>query len=157
MLQKDFAAGVVIFRIDEDGSRSYLVIKNHAGHWELPKGHSEPGEEWIQTALREATEETGIDDIELIPDFSRQTRYVFRDRKRGIIQKVVCFALGRTKSESVRLSYEHTDFLFLPIEQAIARLTHAATRAVLHDAEVFLNPVPSPGVPREGVACRKSL
>jgi bis(5'-nucleosidyl)-tetraphosphatase len=137
MSHKDFAAGVVIFRIEKDGSRSYLVIKSRAGHWELPKGHAEPGETWIQTALREAREETGISDIELIPAFARQIRYVFRDRKRGVIYKVVCFALGRTKSEKVQLSAEHTDFIFLPIKQAIAQLTHVSTRAVLREADAF--------------------
>jgi len=133
-----FAAGVIIFKPSSDGSRKYLVIQNAAGHWELPKGHTEPGEHWRQTALRELAEETGITDVTLIPNFARQIKYVFRDRKAGLIHKTVCFALARTKRSKITLSDEHTGFAFLDFQQAIQRLTHAATRGVLQDAENFL-------------------
>jgi len=138
MPHHDFAAGVVVFHVDADAARTYLVIKSAGGHWELPKGHAEPGETWRQTAVRELREETGVDDIQLIPEFSRQIRYVFRDRNKGIIYKTVRFALGRTQSTAIQISDEHTDFAFLAFEQALERLTHIGTRAVLRDAEQFM-------------------
>lgn len=137
-----FAAGVVVFHVDSKGILTWLIIKNTAGHWEFPKGHAEAGESWIQTALRELTEESGITDINLIPGFSRQIRYVFRDRRKRIIHKVVHFAMGKTNTTTVRLSHEHIDFAYLPITDAISRLTHAATRAVLRDAHAFIQSNP---------------
>lgn len=118
--------------------RIYLIIQHSAGHWELPKGHIEPGETWHQTALRELFEETGINDAQLIEPFARKIRYFFRDRKNRLIEKTVFFGLARTKSQSVSLSHEHSEFSFLDYEAAMRRLTHAATRAVLRDAEAFL-------------------
>ncbi len=138
MRRNDFAAGVITFHVDARGALNYLVIKSAGGHWELAKGHADPGETWRQTAVRELQEETGIEDIQLIPDFSRQIRYVFRDRKKGIVCKVVFFALGRTQSINIKLSHEHTDFAFLIFEDAMARLTHSGTRAVLRDADQFM-------------------
>lgn len=42
----------------------YLLISRN-GLWDLPKGHQDPGEDIRTTALREVSEETGIDDLEL--------------------------------------------------------------------------------------------
>lgn len=138
MPQTQFSAGVIVFHVDEEAARTYLVIKHAAGHWELPKGHADLGESWRQTALRELHEETGIGNIQLIPGFARQIRYVFRDRKKGVVHKTVYFALGQTGSTAIRLSDEHTEYAFLPFAQAIERLTHASTRALLRDADDFL-------------------
>jgi len=40
----------------------FLLISRN-GKWDLPKGHQDPGEEIDVTALREVTEETGINDL----------------------------------------------------------------------------------------------
>lgn len=40
-----------------------LICRN--GLWDLPKGHQDPGEDIKVTALREVTEETGIEDLEM--------------------------------------------------------------------------------------------
>ena len=42
----------------------YLLISRN-GLWDLPKGHQDPGEPIEETALREVSEETGINDLEL--------------------------------------------------------------------------------------------
>jgi bis(5'-nucleosidyl)-tetraphosphatase len=139
MPRRDFAAGFVIFRLNEKGERSYLVMKNAAGHWELPKGHAKAGETWIQTAVRELEEETGICDAQPMPGFARQIEYVFRDRRVGLVRKTVCFAMSQTKTRKIHLSREHTESSFLQFDAAINRLTHAGTRAVLRDAEHFLH------------------
>jgi bis(5'-nucleosidyl)-tetraphosphatase len=134
-IAKHFAAGLVVFRTDETGARLYLIIRHAAGHWELPKGHIEPGETWRQTARREVREETGISDLALIPEFARKIQYVYRGKNHRVIHKTVYFGLASTSSKTVRLSDEHSDFAFLAFHSAMARLTHAATRALLRDAE----------------------
>ena len=42
----------------------YLLISRN-GLWDLPKGHQDPGEDIRDTALREVSEETGIQDLEM--------------------------------------------------------------------------------------------
>jgi len=47
-----------------DGEWRCLVLRAYR-NWDFPKGLPEPGEELLQAALRETTEETGLTDLEL--------------------------------------------------------------------------------------------
>lgn len=48
----------------ENRRGDYLMIKRD-GLWDLPKGHQENGEDISVTALREVTEETGVEKLQL--------------------------------------------------------------------------------------------
>jgi ADP-ribose pyrophosphatase YjhB (NUDIX family) len=58
-LEVNAAGGLVTNRRGD-----FLLIKRN-GLWDLPKGHQDPGEDIRTTALREVSEETGIEDLEL--------------------------------------------------------------------------------------------
>lgn len=51
------AAGFVLFT--KQPKKQFLLMR-HANRWDLPKGHCEPNETYLETALRETEEETGI-------------------------------------------------------------------------------------------------
>jgi len=54
------AAGGVVIRRGEGGEPEIAVIhRPKYMDWSLPKGKLEPGEEWLDAALREVEEETG--------------------------------------------------------------------------------------------------
>lgn len=54
------SCGVLPYR-SVDGIREYLLVfEEFSQCWSLPKGHMEPGETEVQTALRELFEETGL-------------------------------------------------------------------------------------------------
>lgn len=54
------SCGVLPYRI-ESGKREFLLVyETFSKCWSLPKGHIEPGETDVQTALRELMEETGL-------------------------------------------------------------------------------------------------
>ncbi|MGI5959558.1 MAG: bis(5'-nucleosyl)-tetraphosphatase [Massiliimalia sp.] len=60
-MQYEKSCGAVVFR-KYHGNTELLLIKHaNGGHWSFPKGHVEPGETEIETAIREVKEETGID------------------------------------------------------------------------------------------------
>lgn len=136
------SAGVVCYR--ESGGRpggalrEYLIL-DHGRHRDFPKGHVEPGETDRDAALRELAEETGIADVELDADFSRELGYFFRDRSGRLVRKTAVFFLGETAAAEVRLSHEHVGAAFLPFEAALARLSHAGPREVLRAADSQLN------------------
>jgi len=52
-------SGVLILS-KRDPSRLLVLYRKREDDWTLPKGHVEPGEDAVQTALREAEEETGL-------------------------------------------------------------------------------------------------
>ncbi len=132
------AAGVIVFRQSPDHQREYLLLKSARGHWEFPKGHLEGDETWQQAGMRELHEEAGITDAVPIPGFARQIRYFFIDKHHRLVEKTVCFNAAETRSTAVEISDEHTQFQFLAFEPALRRLTHAGTRSLLRDLEMFL-------------------
>jgi bis(5'-nucleosidyl)-tetraphosphatase len=137
MARNEKSAGVLIFRISIP-ARKYLLL-DYGRHWDFPKGHVESGEDLLQTALRELEEETGITDAQLIPGFSHDIKYFFRDKKKKLVHKTVWFCLAETKTSRIRLSDEHVGSEFLEFEPALKRLTYPAAKSLLRHAEEFLN------------------
>ena len=68
------AAGVLL--MTETEPRQFLLMR-HPDRWDLPKGHSEPGEAARETALREMEEETGLraDQVKLDSEFEYIIEY----------------------------------------------------------------------------------
>jgi len=60
-VEHKLSCGAVVVRQTDDGWKTILLRAFH--HWDFPKGIREPGEDPMQAALREVTEETGIDDL----------------------------------------------------------------------------------------------
>lgn len=62
MPSAEVSCGAVVYRKDH-GKTQILLVKQRGDHagWGIPKGHMEPGENYITTARREVKEETGVD------------------------------------------------------------------------------------------------
>lgn len=54
------SCGVLPYRIVNGQQEFLLVFETYSKCWSIPKGHIEPGETDVQTALRELYEETGL-------------------------------------------------------------------------------------------------
>lgn len=130
------SAGAIVSR-EERGVLYYLLLHYQAGHWDFPKGNIEKGEKTEETVEREIEEETGIKDIEFIPDFKEQINYFYK-KEGKTIYKTVIFFLAKTKTKEVKLSWEHQDFEWLPCEKALRRLTFKTTKETLKKANNFL-------------------
>jgi bis(5'-nucleosidyl)-tetraphosphatase len=132
------SAGVIVFRHDPPGTRLYLLL-DYGKYWEYAKGHVEPGEDDPAAALRELHEETGIDDVDLLPGFAHEITYFFRDKNKRLVRKTVVFFTGRTHRQRIQISHEHDSGEFLPFDQALSRLKYPTSKQVLRLAEEFLN------------------
>jgi 8-oxo-dGTP pyrophosphatase MutT (NUDIX family) len=55
------AAGGLLWRRTSKGLKIALVHRSRYDDWTLPKGKLNPGESWLEAALREVKEETGRD------------------------------------------------------------------------------------------------
>jgi bis(5'-nucleosidyl)-tetraphosphatase len=127
------SCGAVIYRL-EDGRRLYLLMHYEEGHWDFPKGHVEKGETEEQTARREIAEETGITEVEFEKFFREVISYSF---KRGgeLVPKEVIFFAGKTHEKEVRLSDEHTGFVWLPYQSAMKKISYRNAKEMLRKAE----------------------
>ncbi|MCL4799533.1 MAG: NUDIX domain-containing protein [Burkholderiales bacterium] len=89
------AAGVVVVRRAPDGWR--LLLLRAYRNWDFPKGLIEVGESPRATAVREAREETGIDDLAFSwGDAYRETAPYGRN-------KVARYYLAETQAEAIAL------------------------------------------------------
>jgi 8-oxo-dGTP pyrophosphatase MutT (NUDIX family) len=130
------SAGAVIFY--ERGSRKYLLLKNPGGNWGFPKGNIEEGEDEIQTAEREIKEETGINDFSFVGGFRERISYFYRKGNRTIYKTVVYF-LAKARTDKVKISWEHDDYVWLSYTAAMRYIAHANSKKVLSKAEEYLN------------------
>jgi bis(5'-nucleosidyl)-tetraphosphatase len=130
-----FARGFVVYRWD-GGGVLYLALRNarHGGVG-LPKGHARPGEDEIETALRETEEETGLApaDLEVNRFFRRRIRYRVKAREKDVL-----YLLARARRAEVRLSPEHSEHAWLPLEALLDAVGHENLRQVVRDAAVFV-------------------
>lgn len=145
-MPKEKSAGAIIFR-KEDNKIYYLLLHYHSGHWEFPKGHIEEGESNEETVKREIAEETGINDIKIIPGFKKYIKYFFRQsyglkdeakKKAPWIFKLVVFYIAETQTKEVKISSEHTGFLWLPLNEAIKKTTFKNSKLLLREANDFI-------------------
>ncbi len=131
------SAGVLVYR--EFERREYLLLHYPAGHWDYPKGHVEEGEGPRETAVRELKEETGIspDNVELEEDFVEVIDYTYH-KKNEFSHKEVTYFLGKSNVKDIKISREHQDYIWLPYERALKRLTFWNAKKVMKSAEKFL-------------------
>lgn len=138
MAKEERSAGFVIYFDGAPDSLSpekieYLLL-DYGRHWDFVKGHVEPGENDMQTAIRELREETSITGAHVVSGFERAVTYFFRHKKNGLVKKTVVFFLARTNDRKIILSAEHQGYAFVPFEQAMKRLTFPTAQQTLRDA-----------------------
>jgi 8-oxo-dGTP pyrophosphatase MutT (NUDIX family) len=116
----------------------YLLLRYPAGHWDLPKGNIEKGEEPIQTMVREVREETGIVGLRVVPGYERKIEYFYRrDGKK--VHKTVVFFLAETTEEKVTISFEHQDYGWFDYAEAIKTVTYPNARRLIREGEAFIS------------------
>lgn len=113
-----------------------IMYSSRNKYWEFPKGKVEPGEKELDTLKREMYEETGIENFRLHPEFKAFLRYNFRVGKL-LIKKIVVYYLFKTGAE-VKVSDEHTDFKWVPIEEVQEHLKHVNQHKLIKKVRTFL-------------------
>ena len=133
--------GVIIFRPDDSGCRLLLLRNRGAGHWGFPKGRRDPGDAHeVATALREATEETGYENLELDGVFRREVDYVVRNDGQDSYPKRVTYFLARAPESPPQLSPEHDEFMWADEQQAQDVLGYGQLRDMAQAAFDALRP-----------------
>jgi len=144
----EVSVGATIFRQKEE-KRQYLLLRYPSGHLDFVKGHIEGDETEEMTLRRETEEESGIQDLE-VSSHRMSIRYFYiakgnerekrlRDGKGLWIFKVVYFYPAETKTDEIKISFEHTGFLWLPYEEAFAKVTFVNAKRILSETEEYLN------------------
>lgn len=130
------SCGFIVYKA-ENNENFYLIIKSHNGDVGFPKGHMEPGENELQTAIRELKEETGMD-VDTIHDFRYQIEYPL-SRVPDAMKQTVYF-LGKCTSDDIIIQEaEVASAEFVTYDKAIEKLTFEETKIMLKKANDIIN------------------
>ncbi|MDD5163036.1 MAG: bis(5'-nucleosyl)-tetraphosphatase [Candidatus ainarchaeum sp.] len=132
------SSGAIVFH-KKNHETKFLILHYTSGHWDFAKGHVEENETEEQALWRELEEETGIKQgqARLVPGFKQRITYFYNRDSQTIFKEVILF-LVESKTDSVRLSAEHTGFAWLPFGQALKKTTFDNAKQVLKKAKSFL-------------------
>uniref|UniRef100_A0A1A7Y9M2 Bis(5'-nucleosyl)-tetraphosphatase [asymmetrical] n=1 Tax=Iconisemion striatum TaxID=60296 RepID=A0A1A7Y9M2_9TELE len=118
------ACGFIVFRrlagsTPPQGNIEYLLLQTSYGehHWTPPKGHVDPGEDDLTTALRETKEEAGlgVEHLQVIDSFFQKLNYKVRGKPKEVLYWL---AELRDPETAVTLSNEHQDYRWVQLEEA---------------------------------------
>jgi len=98
----------------------------------LPKGHPDPGESPLDGALREVREEAGVH-AQLIKELG-DVRYFYMRGGRRIAKVVRFFLMEATSSDLADHDHEVLDARWIPLQEAVTRLSYAGEREMVRKA-----------------------
>jgi 8-oxo-dGTP pyrophosphatase MutT (NUDIX family) len=117
-------AGGIVFRRDGAGISILLVRAKRDPHdWIFPKGHIEPGESAVDTAVRETAEEAGVDG-EAIGSIGGPQEFEYLGKRYRVRYFLIRFVTEIAESEG-------REKRWFPIDEAIAALQFPGARALL--------------------------
>jgi 8-oxo-dGTP pyrophosphatase MutT (NUDIX family) len=123
------AAGGVLVRRDGDGPPEIAVIhRPKYMDWSLPKGKVEPDEGWVEAAVREVEEETGMR-CEVGEELGPIS---YRDRRGR--SKLVRYWLMRPVEGRFEPHDEVDQLRWLTLDEAVGQLTYEHDRELVRDA-----------------------
>ena len=134
---KETSAGIVLYR-KENAKNLFLLLHYPSGHWDFVKGKMEKNETTHETAIRETKEETGITDIVFAENFEEWIEYNFK-YKGELVQKKVVFFLAETKTKEIKISHEHSGYIWMDYNASMEKTTFDNAKIVLTKAEKLLS------------------
>ncbi|XP_021466209.1 bis(5'-nucleosyl)-tetraphosphatase [asymmetrical] isoform X3 [Oncorhynchus mykiss] len=139
------ACGFIVFRRLAQSSPlpdniEYLLLQTSYGkhHWTPPKGHVDPGEDDLTTALRETQEEAGLreEHLQVVDGFLQELCYEVRGRPKTVLYWL---AELRDPKMAVTLSKEHQDYRWAKLEEACSLAQHKDLQDTLRAAQQHLD------------------
>lgn len=131
-----YSAGIITYFI-KNNEPLYLLLQHTAGHWDFPKGTMEAGETKEETATRELAEETGLT-VQLDTAFCATSDYSFTHHAHGMVTKTAYYFVGQADTHNILLSHEHSNYAWLPYNEALKQITHDRSKKILEEADRYI-------------------
>ncbi len=142
---KERSCGAVIFRREEGEIKVLLLFRKAHDHfkalWDCPRGQVEAGEEEQETAAREIQEETGLTDVNFLPNFREKISWFYTKEKKRVFKEAIYYCVETTEEE-IRISEEHQDYKWVTIPEALKLVQFKNTKSVLEKAATYLKVTP---------------
>lgn len=131
ILRYETGGGVVIYQ-------QQMLLLNRPARQEvrLPKGHIDPGETALITALRETREESGYADLQILADLGSQVVTFQRDEHQYIRTEFYFLMTLQSEAQIIRPAEDAMQFqvIWLPLAEAVVALTFEAEKNIARKA-----------------------
>ena len=133
----DNSIGIIIYKEFPRGIK-YLLLKHRQGHWAFCKGHKNPGETKMQTALRELKEETGLRNVRFLrKKILVKEQYLINKKQ---TEKTVEYFIGSTKEKNVKIDHnEIKDYAWRGYNSALNMITYNKSKKTLIAADEIIH------------------
>ena len=137
--KRHHSVGIVLYH-NFPRSRKYLLVKQSQGHWGFPKGHIESGEKFINTAIRELKEETGIKKITFLrKKILFRDNYSFNNTNAKII-KIVDYFLAESLVTKVKIDNDEIiNYKWVTYDKAFEKITFKESKKILKQANKYIS------------------
>ena len=127
---------IIIFRYDRE-NRSVLLLQKD-NEWVFPKGHHQPGESYILTAIREVVEEAGIQ-LREANCIGKVDEFAYDYDGEEQTKRILVYAFTIFEQASIQISRNEgfSDGQWFPVQTAIDLITHSDAREALLKALEF--------------------
>jgi 8-oxo-dGTP pyrophosphatase MutT (NUDIX family) len=137
--KRAISAGGLVVDDRPDGRWVVLISRRNAAgalQWTLPKGGLEEGEDRPAAALREVREETGLE-CEIVSELGTiDYWFVWRPEEVRYHKFVHYYLMRHLGGDPAPRDDEAEDVEWLPLDEALGRLTHANERELVAAARV---------------------
>lgn len=145
-MNKEFSAGAVIFKKENNDVLFLAVFSNRNKIWGFPKGHLEHSETEREAALREIKEEAGLKNLNFINGFREEIVYETISKRPPFkgqrIEKHAIYFLCETNNQDITIDgKEIMDHKFLNFNEADGLIKFDSLRGVLRRAHDFLQAI----------------
>lgn len=136
---REISSGGIVYRRHRGVTEVALIrVRNR---WCLPKGQVEEGEAVQETALREVREETGLQG-KVVSKLGDITYWYTNKTKEGepirIFKRVYFYLIRYLKGDVRRHDDEVEEACWLPIEEAMKKLSYPTERETMRKAMILL-------------------
>ncbi|MBI2352273.1 MAG: NUDIX hydrolase [Deltaproteobacteria bacterium] len=136
---REISSGGIVYR-RRKGVTEVAVIRVR-NKWRLPKGRVEEGEGLQETALREVREESGLEG-RVVAKLGDITYWYTNKTKEGetikIFKRVYFYLIRCLKGDVRRHDEEVEEACWLPIEEAMKKLSYPTERETMRKAMILL-------------------
>jgi 8-oxo-dGTP pyrophosphatase MutT (NUDIX family) len=148
-VRREVSAGGLIWRRHATSQNPEVVLVRPARKetWVLPKGHVEPGETVLDAAIRESTEESGLEVKPGEPLGDVSYVYSWRDRPDGelirIFKRVHFYLMEYAGGNPSNHDAEIDEVAWFDIDEALRRASHKSERDLVAKARSILKTTPA--------------